>query len=198
MNSPPVPVRLVKLLVGLWIFGSGEAAIVQADLGNSPWTVFAQGIAKHTPFTIGSATVVSSFAILLIWIPLRQRPGIGTVLNAVLIGVAIDAMLPLLPDTPDVLARAALMLGGIALVALGSGLYLTTRLGPGPRDGLMTGLARRTGRSLRLWRTVIEISALATGWALGGVAGIGTVAFAALIGPGVQFAVHHLGDRQPL
>ena len=206
MATPPVslwrpgPARLATLLAGLWIFGTGEAAIVAADLGNSPWTVFAQGVAKHSPLTIGSATVVSSFVILLVWIPLRQRPGLGTVLNAILIGVAIDAMLPLLPDARDVVARAALLGAGIALVSLGSGLYLTTRLGPGPRDGLMTGLSRRTGRSLRLWRTLIELSALAVGWALGGVAGIGTVAFAALIGPGVQFAVHRVdrGDTRPL
>jgi uncharacterized protein len=189
--------RLVKLLVGLWVFGTGEAAIVAADLGNSPWTVFAQGVANHTPLTIGSATVISSFVVLLMWIPLRQRPGIGTIANAILIGVAIDAMLPLWPDTDAVPARAAMLAAGVALVSLGSGLYLTARLGPGPRDGLMTGLARRTGRSLRLWRTVIEVSALAIGWALGGVVGIGTVVFAVLIGPGVQFAVHRI-DPEPL
>jgi uncharacterized membrane protein YczE len=199
--SPPVslwrpgPARLATLVVGLLIFGAGEAAIVEADLGNSPWTVFAQGVAKHTPLAIGSATVAISFLVLLAWVPLRQRPGLGTILNAILIGVAIDATLPLLPDTDDLAGRAVMLLGGIALVALGSGFYLTTRLGPGPRDGLMTGLSRRTGRSLRLWRTVIELSALAAGWALGGVVGIGTVAFAALIGPGVQFAVHRIQGR---
>jgi uncharacterized protein len=206
VDSPPVslwrpgPARLAKLIAGLVVFGAGEAAIVEADLGNSPWTVLAQGVAKHTPLAIGTATVVISFLVLLMWIPLRQRPGLGTILNAILIGLAIDATLPLLPETDDIAARAALLLGGIALVSLGSGLYLTTRLGPGPRDGLMTGLSRRTGRSLRLWRTVIEASALIGGWALGGVAGIGTVAFAALIGPGVQFAVQRVdrGDTRPL
>jgi uncharacterized protein len=206
VDSPPVslwrpgPARFAKLIAGLVVFGAGEAAIVEADLGNSPWTVLAQGVAKHTPLAIGTATVVISFLVLLMWIPLRQRPGLGTILNAILIGLAIDATLPLLPETDDIAARAALLLGGIALVSLGSGLYLTTRLGPGPRDGLMTGLTRRTGRSLRLWRTVIEASALIGGWALGGVAGIGTVAFAALIGPGVQFAVQRVdrGDTRPL
>jgi uncharacterized protein len=206
VDSPPVslwrpgPARLAKLITGLVVFGAGEAAIVEADLGNSPWTVLAQGVAKHTPLAIGTATVVISFLVLLMWIPLRQRPGLGTILNAILIGLAIDATLPLLPETDDIAARAALLLGGIALVSLGSGLYLTTRLGPGPRDGLMTGLSRRTGRSLRLWRTVIEASALIGGWALGGVVGIGTVAFAALIGPGVQFAVQRVdrGDTRPL
>jgi uncharacterized membrane protein YczE len=206
VDSPPVslwrpgPGRFAKLIAGLVVFGAGEAAIVEADLGNSPWTVLAQGVAKHTPLAIGTATVVISFVVLLMWIALRQRPGLGTVLNAILIGLAIDATLPLLPDTENVAARAALLLGGIGLVALGSGLYLTTRLGPGPRDGLMTGLSRRTGRSLRLWRTVIEASALIAGWALGGLVGIGTVAFAALIGPGVQFAVHRIdrGGTRPL
>jgi uncharacterized protein len=206
VDSPPVslwrpgPARLAKLIAGLVVFGAGEAAIVEADLGNSPWTVLAQGVAKHTPLAIGTATVVISFLVLLMWIPLRQRPGLGTILNAILIGLAIDATLPLLPETDDIGARAALLLGGIALVSLGSGLYLTTRLGPGPRDGLMTGLTRRTGRSLRLWRTIIEASALIGGWALGGVVGIGTVAFAALIGPGVQFAVQRVdrGDTRPL
>jgi uncharacterized protein len=206
VDSPPVslwrpgPARFAKLIAGLVVFGAGEAAIVEADLGNSPWTVLAQGVAKHTPLAIGTATVVISFLVLLMWIPLRQRPGLGTILNAILIGLAIDATLPLLPETDDIAARAALLLGGIALVSLGSGLYLTTRLGPGPRDGLMTGLTRRTGRSLRLWRTIIEASALIGGWALGGVVGIGTVAFAALIGPGVQFAVQRVdrGDTRPL
>jgi uncharacterized membrane protein YczE len=196
----PGPARLAKLVLGLLTFGAGEAAIVAADLGNSPWTVLAQGAAEHLPVAIGTATVAISFLVLLAWIPLRQRPGLGTILNAILIGLAIDATLTLLPDPDAIVARAALLAGGIALVSLGSGLYLTSRLGPGPRDGLMTGLSRRTGRSLRLWRTVIELSALAVGFALGGVVGIGTVAFAALIGPGVQAAVHHVGgrDRRPL
>jgi uncharacterized membrane protein YczE len=196
----PGPGRFAKLLAGLWIFGMGEAAIIQAHLGNSPWTVLAQGVAKHTPLGIGTATVVISFCVLLAWIALRQRPGLGTVLNAVLVGVAIDVTLPLLPDPDALLPRVALLAAGIALVSLGSGLYLTCRLGPGPRDGLMTGLSRRTGRSLRLWRTIIEASALVAGFALGGLVGAGTVAFAALIGPGVQFAVHRIdrGDRRPL
>lgn len=179
----------MRLLVGLWLFGTGEACLVHAALGNSPWTVLAQGVARHTPFGIGTATVVVSFVVLAAWLPLRRRPGLGTVLNAVLIGTAIAAMLPLLDGDPGVAARAAFVGGGIALVALGSGLYLTARLGPGPRDGLMTGLHARTGRSLRLVRSAIEGSALAVGFALGGRVGIGTVAFAALIGPGVQAAV---------
>jgi uncharacterized membrane protein YczE len=189
----PRPAQLARLLPGLWIFGTGEACLVHARLGNSPWTVLAQGVAKHTPLAIGDATVAISFLVMLLWIPLRQRPGFGSVMNAVLIGVAIDAMLPLLPGPGGLVGRGAFVAGGIALVALGSGLYLTARLGPGPRDGLMTGLHFRTGYSLRLVRTLIEGSALVAGFALGGRVGIGTVAFAVLVGPGVQRAVKTLG-----
>ena len=171
------------------MFGSGEAFIVHAGLGNSPWTVLAEGVAGRTALEVGTATVVISFLVLVAWIPLRQRPGFGTVANAVVIGVAIDAMLPLLGDRGSIPVRVAFVFAGIALIAVGSGLYLNVRLGPGPRDGLMTGLSARTGHSLRLWRTVIEVSALVAGFALGGTVGFGTVAFALLIGPGVQAAV---------
>lgn len=167
-----------------------------SELGNSPWTVFAEGVALNTPLAIGAATVVISFAVLLLWIPLRQRPGLGTVANAIVIGLAIDATLLLLPDDSALGARWALMILGIALVALGSGLYLTAALGPGPRDGLMTGLSRRTNSSLRAVRVLIELSVLATGVLLGGTAGIGTLAFALAIGPGVQFAVERLATPE--
>lgn len=157
--------------------------------------MFAQGIARHTPLTIGTATVLFSFVVLLAWIPLRQRPGFGTIANALLVGVALDAMLPLLGDRGGVPGRVAFVFAGIALVALGSGLYLNVRLGAGPRDGLMTGLFERFGRSLRLWRTVIEAGALLAGFLLGGTVGFGTVAFAVLIGPGVQAAVRRTPPR---
>jgi uncharacterized protein len=192
----PSPGRLLQLLVGLWLFGSGEALLVHAGLGNSPWTVLAQGVSVQTPLAVGQATVAVSFLVLLGWIPLRQPPGLATVLNAVLIGVAIDVTLGYLPGRGPLPSRLAEIPGGVALVALGSGLYLTARLGPGPRDGLMTGLSRRTGRSLRLSRAVVEGSALLVGFVLGGTVGIGTVAFALAIGPAVQAAVHVL-DRRP-
>jgi uncharacterized membrane protein YczE len=196
----PTPGRLVQLVLGLWIFGTGEACLVHAELGNSPWTVLAQGLSRHTPLGIGAATVAISALVLACWIPLRQRPGLGTVLNAILIGVAIDVMLPVLPGHGALPGRLAFVAGGIGLVAAGSGLYLTVRMGPGPRDGLMTGLHRRTGRSLRLVRTLIEAGALALGFALGGTVGIGTLAFALLIGPGVQAAVGIVdrGNPRPL
>lgn len=191
----PGPCRLLRLVGGLWLFGIGEALIVHADLGNSPWTVLAQGVSIHTPLSIGTATIVLSFLVLAAWIPLRQTPGLGTILNATLIGIAIDATLPLLPETEALGWRAALVLVGIGTIAVGSGLYLTSHLGPGPRDGLMTALHQRTERSLRLWRTVIESGALIGGFLLGGVVGAGTVAYALLIGPGVQAAVHRLDGR---
>jgi len=186
----PGPLRFTILIAGLWLFGTGEALIVAAELGNSPWTVLAEGVAKNTPLEIGGATVVISFAVLCAWVPLRQAPGLGTIMNAIVVGVAIGVMVPLLPSDPPDGVRWAFLGGGIALVAVGGGIYLGARLGPGPRDGLMTGLHARTGRSLRLVRTVIEVSALAGGFALGGTVGVGTVAFALLIGPGVQAAFY--------
>ncbi len=182
--------RLVRLFAGLVVFGAGEGAIVAAGLGNSPWTVLAEGVSEQTALGVGIATVAISFVVLLAWIPLRQRLGIGTLANAVVVGLALDGALLVLPSDPALAARIALLVGGIALVAIGSGFYLTAALGPGPRDGLMTGLHVRTGRSLRLVRATIEVSALTAGFALGGTVGLGTIAFAVAIGPAVQAAVH--------
>jgi uncharacterized membrane protein YczE len=191
----PTPARFTRLMLGLTVFGAGEALLVASELGNSPWTVLAEGLAKQTGLAVGGATVVVSLVVLLLWLPLRQQPGLGTILNAVWIGVAIDLTLLALPGDLPLALRIALVPLGIALVGLGSGLYLTTRLGPGPRDGLMTGLHRVTGLSLRLVRACIEVAAVAIGFALGGTVGAGTVAFALLIGPAVQVAVHRFGGR---
>lgn len=188
---PTLP-RLARLLGGLALFGVGEACLVASGLGNSPWTVLAEGVSLNSPLGVGSATVLISFVVLLCWIPLRQRLGLGTLANAVVIGVAIDAALLLLPDEPTLAGRWLLLVGGVAVVALGSGLYLTAALGPGPRDGLMTGLNRRFGISLRLARAGVELSVLVGGFLLGGTVGVGTVAFALAIGPGVQLAVQRL------
>ena len=160
------PIILLRLLCGLLVFGIGEGSIVTAGLGNSPWTVFAEGVAVNSSLGVGTATIAISFAVLLLWIPLRQLPGLGTLANAVVIGLAISMTLALLPDDPALGLRWALMVGGIALVAIGSGLYLTAALGPGPRDGLMTGLNRRFGVSLRLARTSVEASVLVAGFLL--------------------------------
>lgn len=180
---------LARLLAGLWIFGVGEACLVLATLGNSPWTVLAEGVSEQSGVGIGEVTVAISLVVLLLWIPLRQRPGLGTILNAIVVGVALGVTLGLIDGPAALSLRLALVPGGIALVGAGSGLYLTSRLGPGPRDGLMTGLHRRTGRSLRLVRTGLEVTVTVAGAALGGTVGIGTLAFALLIGPAVQLFV---------
>jgi uncharacterized membrane protein YczE len=193
----PTPARLVRLLVGLVVFGAGDALLVASLLGNSPWTVFAQGVAVQTPLSIGAATIVTSFVLLLLWIPLGQKPGLGTVLNAVVVGLAIDATLLVLPDSAPLAVRGIEVLAGIGLVGIGSGLYLSTVLGPGPRDGLMTGLHRRTGQPVALVRTAIEITALVVGVLLGGRFGVGTVAFALLIGPAVALGLRVAGVHRP-
>ena len=183
------PARLARLVVGLWIFGTGDALIVRSDLGNSPWTVFAEGVSIPTPLSIGVASILIGFVLLLIWIPLRTRLGLGTLLNIVVIGIAIDATLLLVPEVAPVAGRIGLLLTGLALIGLGSGLYLGTAHGPGPRDGLMTGLHARTGLPVGVVRGGIELTALTVGWFLGGTFGVGTVAFALLIGPAVQVGI---------
>lgn len=189
--SPP---RLARLFAGLLLFGAGEGLLVNSALGNSPWSVLAEGVGEQIGVAIGVTTVAISFLLLLVWIPLGQRAGLGTVANAVVVGLGIDATLALLGPSSDALAiRVGEVVLAITFVSVGSGLYLTQRLGAGPRDGLMTGLARVTGRSLRLTRALIELSACAVGVALGGTLGIGTLVFALLIGPGVQLSLARLG-----
>lgn len=181
----PRPTTLVVLVAGLAVFGLGEAMVVQARLGVSPWTVLAQGISLQLGWSIGWATALVGAIVLLLWIPLRERPGPGTLLNIVVIsavlGIAVEA-LPL-PDQTGV--RVAWLLAGIALVGVGSGLYLTCGVGPGPRDGWMTGLHARTGWPVARTRAGIEATVLITGWLLGGTVGLGTLAFGLLVGPAV-------------
>jgi uncharacterized protein len=191
----PTPHQLAQVLIGLWLFGMGEALVVASELGNSPWTVFAEGVSKHTPLSIGGATVVISAFVLLCWVPLRELPGLGTLLNAILIGVSIDVTLSLLPHLGALAVRWVALLGGIALVGLASGLYLTAALGPGPRDGLMTGLNARFGWPLAWVRTAIELSAVTIGWLLDGTVGIGSVLFALLIGHAVSFGVRRIAPH---
>jgi uncharacterized membrane protein YczE len=183
------PRQLAILIAGLWLFGAGEALLVESRLGNSPWTVLAEGAGEQTGIGVGAATVAISFIVLALWIPLRERPGLGTIANAIVIGISIGVTVELVPRLDDLPLRVAEVAAGIGVVAIGSGLYLMTRLGAGPRDGLMLGIHRRTGLSVRLVRTVIESSATALGFALGGKVGLGTLAFALLIGPGVQAAL---------
>jgi uncharacterized membrane protein YczE len=193
----PTPGRLATLMLGLLCFGAGEALLVASLLGNSPWSVFAQGIAVQTPLSVGAATIATSFVVLLAWFPLHQRPGLGTILNAIVVGVAMDLVLLALPDHAPLAVRAPMIPVGIALVGAGSGLYLGAALGPGPRDGVMTGLHRITGRPVALVRGTIEVSALVIGVLLGGRFGIGTIAFALLIGPAVATGLRLAGVDRP-
>lgn len=187
------PGTFVILIVGLWLFGTGEAMLVDAALGNAPWTVFAQGIAVRTGIAIGLSTFVTSVVVLLMWIPLREKPGLGTIANAIVIALALQVMIGMLP-TPESLGwRLAQVVTGIVLVGIGSGLYLTTNLGPGPRDGLMTGIHERTGIAVTPVRLSIEVIVLAVGWILGGTVGVGTVLFAVLIGPSVGYGLKLVG-----
>lgn len=178
--------RLVRLFVGLVMYGVSLALMVRGDLGLAPWDVLHSGFIQHVPMTIGQAVILFSFVVLLLWIPLREKPGIGTLSNALLVGFSADATLVLL-DRPDAMVpRVALMLGGVLLCGLATAVYVGAQLGRGPRDGLMTGLHRRTGLSLRLVRTGIEVAVVLLGLAMGGVLGVGTLVYAFGIGPITQ------------
>ncbi len=189
--------RLPALLVGLVAFGLGIALMVEAGLGLGPWEALHQGIARLVGLEIGTISILLGLPILALWWPLGERPGIGTIVNVGLIGASTNVGIALLPspDPDATLARLALMFGGVVVIAVGSGIYLSTDLGPGPRDGLMTGLHHRFGWSIRRSRTVVELSVLAIGWALGGTVGLGTVVFALGIGPLVQVALR-VFDRE--
>lgn len=175
--------RLPQLYVGLVFYGISIGFLVRSGYGLAPWSVFESGLIRHVPLTLGQAVILVSFALLLLWIPLRETPGLGTVSNAVIIGLAVDATTHVVPAPDPVLLRIVLMVGGVALCGLATAMYIGAQFGRGPRDGLMTGLARRTGWSVRLSRTLIEVTVLAAGWLLGGSVGVGTVVYAVAIGP---------------
>ncbi|WOX08226.1 hypothetical protein [Streptomyces sp. N50] len=178
--------RLAQLYVGLALYGASSALLVVSGLGLEPWNVLHQGLAELTGLTIGVVSIIVGAAVLLLWIPLRQRPGLGTVSNVFVVGLAMDGTLALVPDAHGLAVRIPLLLAGIVLNGAATGLYISARFGPGPRDGLMTGLHRLTGRSIRLIRTAIELAVVATGFALGGTVGIGTLLYALAIGPLAQ------------
>ncbi|MFG2378161.1 YitT family protein [Streptomyces sp. NPDC048504] len=178
--------RLVQLYVGLALYGASSALLVVSGLGLEPWNVLHQGLAELTGLTIGVVSIIVGAAVLLLWIPLRQRPGLGTVSNVFVVGLAMDGTLALVPDAHGLAVRIPLLLAGILLNGAATGLYISANFGPGPRDGLMTGLHRLTGRSIRLMRTVIEVAVVAAGFALGGTVGIGTLLYAVAIGPLAQ------------
>jgi uncharacterized protein len=185
----PTPASLTALLTGLTLFGVGEALVLSADIGATPWTVLAQGLSVRTGLTIGETTFLVSMTVLLLWIPLRQKPGLGTVLNIVVIAVVLQVVYSWLPEPTAMPVRIALVLLGTATIGLGSGFYLTAGHGPGPRDGWMTGLHHVTGRPVGVIRLVIEVSVLVIGWLLGGTVGIGTAIFALLIGQSVALGL---------
>jgi uncharacterized membrane protein YczE len=187
--------RLPGLILGLLTFGTGIALMVQADLGLGPWEVFHQGISRMTGIPLGTVSILVGIPVLAAWWPLGERPGVGTVLNIVLIGTATNIGMTIIPAPAELPLRLAMMLGGVATIAAGSGLYLASDLGPGPRDGLMTGLHLRFGWSIRRARTGIELTVLVLGWLAGGTVGLGTVVFALGIGPLVQVALR-VFDRE--
>jgi uncharacterized membrane protein YczE len=188
--------RLIRLAVGLLLCGTGISLMINADLGLAPWDVLHQGIAKHTSLGIGTVAIIVGFVVLLLWLPLKERYGVGTLCNVVLIGVTIDVLLAVLPDHPPMGVRILFLVVGTFLFGPGSGYYIGVGMGPGPRDGLMTALAAR-GYSVRVVRTVIEVTVLAIGFALGGSVGIGTLLFACTIGPNVHFWLERLSLQHP-
>ena len=183
LNTRPKLSTLIMLVIGLFLFGLGEAIIIGSGSGVSPWTVLAQGISSKTDLSIGMATFLISIFILIFWVPLKQIPGIGTILNAIIIASAIDLTLGFIPQPELIYLKILQASFGILIVGIGSGIYLASNLGPGPRDGLMIGLQQKTNTSIPLIRTIIEITAVTVGWFLGGIVGIGTILFVFGIGP---------------
>jgi uncharacterized membrane protein YczE len=177
-----MPRRLIQLFTGLVLYGVSDSMLLLAGLGVDPWDVLHQGLARRTGVPTGTWAIIAGAAVLLLWIPLRQRPGLGTLCNVVLIGAVIDGVLATVTPPHSLAVRAAVMVSGVALNGVATGLYIGAGLGPGPRDGLMTGYAAR-GHSLRLVRTCIEVTVLLVGWLLGGTVGVGTLLYAACIGP---------------
>lgn len=188
--------RLFNLYLGLVMFGVSCGMIVASGLGLGPWDVFHQGLSERTGISLGWVVVGVGLLLLLLWIPLRQRPGLGTISNAIVVGLMIDVTLAVLSQPGSLAGRAGLLLGGVIGTGIGTGLYIGAGLGPGPRDGLMTGLAAR-GYSIRLVRTALELSVLAVGWWLGGTVGIGTLVFALAIGPLAHYFIPLLAVDKP-
>ena len=192
-----LPRRLVQLLVGLFLYGWSMAMMVRSGLGLDPWDVFHYGLARHVPLSFGQVTIVVGAAVLLAWIPLRQRPGIGTVLNIFVIGLSADFGLAFMSQPANFVGRSAFLVGGIVLNGLAGALYVGAHLGPGPRDGLWVAITRRYGLSIRLVRTVIELTVLVIGWLMGGTVGVGTVLYALSIGHLNQFFLTRVQVSKP-
>ena len=189
--------RITQLAVGLVFYGVGVAVVVVAGLGVDPWTVLAEGLALRTGIGLGWITNIIGLAVLALWIPLHQKPGVGTVANIFVVGTALQLALPLIPAPQNLLQSIVMLLAGVALVGVAGGLYIGARFGPGPRDGLMTGISARWRWPLWLARTVVEVTVLAIGWTLGGTVGVGTVVYALAIGPVSHAALRVFDTRRP-
>ncbi|WP_404475779.1 YitT family protein [Microbacterium aerolatum] len=192
-----LPRRITQLLVGLFLYGLGIAFMVRGEIGAAPWDVLSQGISRHVPLSFGVITILTSVVVLLLWLPLRQRYGVGTLLNALLVGPSADVGLLFIPVGQPLWLRIAFFVIGLLVLAAATGLYIGAHFGPGPRDGLMTGLHKRTGWPIWIVRTGIEIVVVAVGWSLGGNVGIGTLAFALLVGPLCQYFMRIFAIRIP-
>ena len=193
LNLKPKSITLIFLILGLILFGLGETLLITAGVGVSPWTVLAQGISFKTGYSIGLTTFFVSIGVLCLWIPLRQKPGVGTILNTIIVSIVIDVSLPYLPAPELLVFQILQVIIGVVIVGLGSGFYLIANLGPGSRDGLMTGLQKKTNLPISLIRAILEISAVTVGWYLGGIVGIGTIVFALAIGPFVSAGLFFVG-----
>lgn len=193
----PVARRLVQLVAGLILYGATMGLLVRSGLGLDPWDVLHEGLTRFTPLSFGTVTILVGVLVLLAWLPLRQRLGVGTIANVLLIGLAVDATLFVLPEPGNLAVAIGYLVVGVVGNGIAGGLYIGAGLGPGPRDGLMTGLVRVTGRSVRLVRTVLEVTVLAVGFLLGGTVGVGTVLYALAIGPVVQVSLRFLTIRTP-
>jgi uncharacterized protein len=195
LNIKPKIKTLLFLILGLFLFGLGETLLLASGAGVSPWTVLAEGISVYSSYSVGWSTFWMSLAVLLLWIPLKQKPGIGTILNVIIIALVFDYTLPYLPDPENYEFKVLQVIIGVLITGLGSGFYLISNLGPGPRDGLMTGVQRITGKPIALVRSAIEVIVVFFGWKLGGTVGLGTIIFALGIGPSVAVGIYFVSKN---
>ena len=195
LNIKPKIKTLIFLIIGLFLFGLGETLLLASGGGVSPWTVLAEGLSIHSSYSIGWCTILVSFIVLILWIPLKQKPGIGTILNAIIVALVLDYALPYLPNPENYKFKVIQIIIGVLITGLGSGFYLIANLGPGPRDGLMTGVQRVTGKPIALVRSTIEVIVVFFGWLLGGTAGLGTIIFALGIGPAVAVGIYFVNKN---
>ena len=195
LNLKPKSITLIYLILGLILFGLGETLLITAGVGVSPWTVLAQGISFKTGYSIGLTTFFVSIGVLCLWIPLKQKPGIGTILNVIIIALVFDYTLPYLPNPENYGFKVLQVIIGVLITGLGSGFYLISNLGPGPRDGLMTGVQRITEKPIALVRSTIEVIVVFFGWKLGGTVGLGTIIFALGIGPAVAVGIYFVSKN---